>query len=128
MKNDCPFCRVDPSRIIFENRFCFAVRDRAPITKLHTLIVTKRHIVDYFSLNQEENESIWKMINSLKENIIKIDPAVTAFNIGCNAGKDAGQTVFHFHFHLIPRRHLEQSKVTDAVAGDFCFSQPEKRR
>jgi diadenosine tetraphosphate (Ap4A) HIT family hydrolase len=53
----------------------------------------------------------------MKERIIKRDSAVTGFNIGANCGKSAGQTVFHAHIHLIPRRDGDTPNPRGGVRG-----------
>lgn len=100
----CLFCEISHERIIASNDLAYAIRDGFPVTPLHTLIIPKRHAVDYFELTKEELLSCHELIHQLKESIIKEDPNVVAFNIGMNAGEAAGQTVFHCHMHLIPRR------------------------
>jgi diadenosine tetraphosphate (Ap4A) HIT family hydrolase len=100
----CLFCEIPQDRIIASNELAYAIRDGFPVTHLHTLIIPKRHAVDYFELTKEELLGCNELIHQLKKSIIKEDPAVIAFNIGMNAGEAAGQTVFHCHIHLIPRR------------------------
>jgi len=100
----CLFCEIPQDRIIASNELAYAIRDGFPVTPLHTLIIPKRHAVDYFELTKEELLACHELIHQLKESIIKEDLNVVAFNIGMNAGEAAGQTVFHCHMHLIPRR------------------------
>ena len=100
----CIFCEIPQERIITSNDLAYAIRDGFPVAPLHTLIIPKRHAVDYFELTKEELLACNELLHQLKESIIKEDPAVVAFNIGMNAGEAAGQTVFHCHIHLIPRR------------------------
>jgi len=100
----CLFCEIPRERIILSNDLAYAIHDGFPVTPLHTLIIPKRHAVDYFELTKEELLACHALIHQLKESIISQDPTVIAFNIGMNAGEAAGQTVFHCHMHLIPRR------------------------
>jgi diadenosine tetraphosphate (Ap4A) HIT family hydrolase len=100
----CLFCEIPQERIIGSNDLAYAIRDGFPVTPLHTLIIPKRHAVDYFELTKDELLACHELIHQLKESIIKEDPTVVAFNIGMNAGEAAGQTVFHSHMHLMPRR------------------------
>jgi len=60
--------------------------------------------VDYFGLFQPERNAVSQLLDKLRGDICAADPTVTGFNIGMNSGKSAGQTVFHCHVHLIPRR------------------------
>ena len=101
----CLFCEIPPERVITSNELAYAVRDGFPVTSLHTLVIPKSHTIDYFSLSSDELLACDQLLRSLKVEIQGSDPEVTGFNIGLNAGKSAGQTVFHCHFHLIPRRN-----------------------
>jgi len=113
----CIFCEMPGERIIRENRLSIAVRDAHPVTELHTLVIPKRHVADFFDLFQPERNAIFSLIEEMRREIQKSDEAVTGFNIGANAGKDAGQTVFHCHVHLIPRRSGDVSDPRGGVRG-----------
>ena len=104
MKKDCLFCNIPPVRIVLENELAYAVRDGYPVTEMHSLIIPKRHIQDYFDLTTEELIACDQLIRSLKDEISNSDNSVNGFNIGMNSGETAGQTIFHCHIHLIPRR------------------------
>ena len=104
MKTDCFFCNIPPVRIVLENELAYAVRDGYPVTEMHSLIIPKRHIPDYFDLTKEELIACDQLIRSLKDEISNSDNSVNGFNIGMNSGETAGQTIFHCHVHLIPRR------------------------
>ena len=103
----CLFCDVqtkDRERIIAENSLVYAIRDGFPVTEGHTLFIPKRHTLDYFSLTQEEVLAINQLMDSHRLLLQKEDPTIDGFNIGMNCGETAGQTIFHCHVHLIPRR------------------------
>ncbi|MBT8548599.1 HIT family protein [Polynucleobacter paneuropaeus] len=100
----CLFCEIPQERIIASNDLAYGIRDGFPVTALHTLVIPKRHAVDCFDLTNDELLSCYELVHKLKESIIKEDKTVVAFNIGMNAGEAAGQTIFHSHIHLIPRR------------------------
>ena len=100
----CPFCGLDPRRVLEENECAKALRDGYPVTDLHTLIVPKRHVATYFDLTDDERQGIHVLLQSQQEKIRAEDSSVGGFNIGWNCGGVAGQTVFHSHVHLIPRR------------------------
>ena len=103
---DCLFCKIQKpdfeKEIVYENDFFYATRDSYPVTKFHTLIIHKRHIQSYFEMNINEIQSINQILNFQRNEIIELDSSVTAFNIGINDGKDAGQSIYHLHVHLIP--------------------------
>lgn len=113
--SNCLFCKIDPDRIIAENELCYAIRDGFPLTPLHTLVVPKRHVANYFNLYQSELEAIHVMLDEQHADIPQQDKTVTGFNVGINAGNDAGQTVFHAHIHLIPRRYGDVSDPRGGV-------------
>jgi ATP adenylyltransferase len=120
----CLFCRVGADRILAENELCYAVRDGFPVAPMHTLVITKRHVADYFDLYQPEINSIQSMLKEQSAQIRDADPAVTGFNVGINAGAEAGQTVFHVHVHLIPRRTGDVADPRGGVRGVI----PEKQK
>lgn len=100
----CVFCAVTDEKIVAQNRLAYALRDNAPVTRLHTLILPKRHACGYFDLAAQEKCAIDELIEIVRLTILADDPDVAGFNIGINIGKVAGQTIFHCHVHLIPRR------------------------
>jgi diadenosine tetraphosphate (Ap4A) HIT family hydrolase len=100
----CVFCNIPKSRITLENDQAFAIFDGFPITPLHGLIIPKRHVEDFFGITDHELLHCRGLIEKLRQKIVCEDPSVDGFNIGINAGASAGQTIFHCHIHLIPRR------------------------
>ncbi len=103
-EKDCLFCEISKDRIIDENELAYSITDGFPVTKYHSLIIPKRHIASYFDLGQAEINAINQLLQKTKNDILKKDNTVSGFNIGINAGESAGQTIFHCHIHLIPRR------------------------
>ena len=102
--NPCLFCNIKESVVTYENDFAYASFDSYPVSKDHCLIIPKRHIKDYFELSEEELIACDKLIKIVKDEIISKDQSVKGFNLGTNVGKVSGQSIFHCHFHLIPRR------------------------
>ena len=102
--NPCIFCSIKKNELIFENNFAYASNDSYPVSKFHSLVVPKRCIKNYFELNDEEVLACNDLIKKLKQKIISEDDTVKGFNIGTNVGTAAGQSVFHCHIHVIPRR------------------------
>lgn len=100
----CLFCEIPADRVIASNDLAYAIHDGFPVTPLHTLIIPKRHVETYFDLTEDEILACNRLLSGRREEILKSDPAVEGFNIGMNAGEVAGQTIFHCHIHLIPRR------------------------
>jgi len=103
MKN-CIFCQLPKDRVVHENEHAVAFYDLYPVTEKHALIIPKKHVEDYFGLTGSELIACDDLLKKLKDEISENDSTVTGFNIGINCGEDAGQTVFHCHIHLIPRR------------------------
>jgi diadenosine tetraphosphate (Ap4A) HIT family hydrolase len=104
-KNEtCLFCNILQSRITIENDHAYAIFDGFPVTPLHGLIIPKRHVEDFFAMTDEELLYCRALIEELRQKIMSEDRLVDGFNIGINTGASAGQTIFHCHIHLIPRR------------------------
>jgi diadenosine tetraphosphate (Ap4A) HIT family hydrolase len=105
------------SRIIAEDSSAFAVYDGYPVTELHSLIIPKRHVSDIWELTTMELSFCWELICRQKDAIKSQDNTVAGFNIGVNVGGAAGQTVFHAHIHLIPRRVGDIDEPRGGVRG-----------
>ena len=100
----CIFCPSFDSHTVLENDDAYARWDGYPVTQHHLLIIPKRHAVDYFELTLEEKIACDQLLARGRDLVRHTDRSVTGFNIGMNCGADAGQTIFHCHIHLIPRR------------------------
>ena len=116
-ENNCVFCSIPEDRVIkrFEN--FFVIEDAFPVTEMHTLIISNRHISSYFDLSHEEQAEIPLILDELKRDLESRDASIIGFNIGINVGEAAGQTVMHFHQHLIPRRAGDVSNPRGGVRG-----------
>ena len=115
--NPCIFCEIRKEELQFENQLAYSSIDSYPVSEFHSLIVPKRHVETYFDLTEEEIQACNDLILKTKEKILKLDPSVKGFNIGANAGASAGQTVFHVHVHLIPRRTGDTAEPRGGVRG-----------
>ncbi len=100
----CLFCSLPPERVVLENELAFAILDGFPVTPGHALVIPKRHAPTFFDLTEDEVAACRSLLHQLRTRTLADDPSVAGFNIGINAGAAAGQTVFHCHIHLIPRR------------------------
>ena len=91
-----------PSKKIYENDSVYVFLDIQPNVKGHTLVIPKKHVKDIFELDEDTGAELMK-------NIIKTSKAVMSatgakgVNILSNNGAEAGQSVFHLHFHILPR-------------------------
>jgi ATP adenylyltransferase len=115
---DCPFCYENIKSEIIErfNSVC-AIKDKYPVTEGHILIIPIRHSEDFFSLTTIERRDVEELLLIMKKRILEGDSLITGFNIGANSGKSAGQTVFHAHIHLIPRRDGDTPNPMGGVRG-----------
>lgn len=101
----CIFCALrDGPQVVMRNNLAFAVRDTTPVTALHTLVLPYRHAPTYFDLTDDELTAANKLLKHLRLDIMNADPSVEGFNVGANIGAVSGQSLFHCHIHLIPRR------------------------
>ena len=106
---------------MIENDLAYAMYDALPVSPYHSLIIPKRHTESYFDLNDDEILACNNLLQQMKEIILAKGRKLTAFNIGVNDGKAAGQSVFHSHLHLIPRRagdvHKPAGGVRNVIPG-----------
>ena len=96
------FIELPESRIIHKGKYFFIVRDIYPVSPGHSLIISNELKTDYFQLSEEEKQELNTMILKAKE-LVEQEYNPDGYNIGMNCGEYAGQTVMHFHCHLIPR-------------------------
>ena len=115
--SNCIFCNILDDEIVDEYKHFFIIRDLFPVTNLHSLVIPKRHIVSYFECNKDEYDEIPLVLNTQKTEIKLTDETITGFNIGMNIGEDAGQTIFHFHIHIIPRRKGDIENPKRGIRG-----------
>jgi len=107
LENGCAFCELQgagSARIVESNSLTFVINDSHPVTLGHFLVIPKRHLATAFDLTHAEVTAIWQLTNEFCERLRLEDPKIEGFNIGANAGQVAGQSVFHHHQHVIPRR------------------------
>ena len=128
-QEDCIFCNKTKCEVISSTKHFFIIRDTAyPVTKHHTLIITNRHVEDFFELTKEEMVELDEVLKKQKEELKKIDKEISAFNVGVNIGKDAGQSIMHCHLHLIPRRKGDVEDPRGGVRGVIPEKQKYKRK
>ncbi len=108
--SDCLFCKIInkdiPSEIVYEDNNVICFKDINPSAKIHLLFIHKTHSNDFIDLMNSDSSQIIDIMNAItiytKEN--KIDQS--GFRIVTNIGKEAGQCVFHTHFHLLAGEKL----------------------
>lgn len=104
--SDCIFCKITkgeiPSAKVFENEHVIAFLDISQVTKGHTLVIPKIHKENLFELTPEIAKNIFEAVPDIA-NALKTVYNPIGMNLVNNNGEAAGQTVFHYHVHLIPR-------------------------
>lgn len=109
--SDCLFCKIIngdiPSTKVYEDEHVYAFMDIMPVAKGHTLIIPKQHCKDLFEMPEEVAGNLYKAAPKVA-NAIKAAFNPIGLNTINNNGAAAGQTVFHFHLHLIPRYNEEE--------------------
>ncbi len=105
-EDNCIFCKIAngeiPSETIYEDDAFRVILDLGPASKGHALILPKQHYRDICQLDEETATKVLPLAAKIG-NAMKKSLGCAGFNVVQNNGKEAGQTVFHFHVHLIPR-------------------------
>jgi diadenosine tetraphosphate (Ap4A) HIT family hydrolase len=103
VQDSCPLCRrILAGSFACENPLAVAFADSYPVSPGHTLIVSRRHVADFFSLTEQEQTALWSLLPCVQASLERAHRP-PAYNIGVNVGEAAGQTVAHVHVHVIPR-------------------------
>ena len=123
---NCLFCRVQSQKekIILRNELCFLIEDAFPVAQGHALVIPKRHVADYFLLSIAEQQAANELLQIRRKQLLARDKTIDGFNMGVNSGEAAGQTIFHCHIHLIPRRRGDVENPKGGVRGVI----PKKQR
>ena len=98
-----PFLSIPSERWLCANGVAFAFPDSYPVSPGHSLIVTRRVVPTWFDATREEQLGILDLIDQVKALLDGLEPRPDGYNVGFNAGAEAGQTVMHLHVHVIPR-------------------------
>lgn len=114
-EENCIFCKLAfgdiPTNTVYEDEYLRAIMDAAPANKGHIIIIPKSHAKDIFELEDiyvEKAFILAKKIAIALKSFLNCD----GINILQNNGESAGQTVFHFHVHIIPRYKNDNCKIT----------------
>lgn len=112
---DCIFCKLAdgeiPTATLYEDDDFRVILDQGPATKGHALILPKKHYADLYEIPEETAARAMVLAKRMAEvmtDALKCD----GFNLVQNNGTAAGQTVFHFHLHLIPRYKEDNAGIT----------------
>ncbi len=106
MEDNCIFCKIAngdiSSKTLYEDDMFRVILDINPAAKGHALILPKKHFADIYELDQDTAGEVFVLAKRMAA-VMKEALGCEGMNILQNNGKIAGQTVFHFHIHLIPR-------------------------
>ena len=102
MNKPCPFCVLDPARILAEDELTVVYKDGFPVSPGHTVIIPRRHFPTLFEATQEERLALLAALDRAKL-ILDERHHPDGYNIGINQGPAGGQSVPHLHIHVIPR-------------------------
>ncbi len=107
---DCLFCKIIdgevPSEKVYEDDILYAFRDVNPKAPTHVLIVPKKHIETLLELGEEHRDLVGAIYLAANHIARKEKIAEKGFRVVANCNEDAGQSVFHLHFHLLGGRQL----------------------
>jgi len=127
--NTCVFCQLTEERIIAQNEKALAFYDHYPVNPGHTLVILKRHVETLFEASMEDIDAMSRLVFQVKD-LLQEQFNPDGYNVGVNVGTAAGQTIFHLHFHIIPRylgdvedprggvRKVKKSQVPYAGEGE----------
>lgn len=108
--DNCLFCRIIkgeiPSKKVYEDEFCYAFEDIAPVAPVHILFVPKEHIESVAKINSGNSALVGKIYEAISKVAKEKGLEDGGYRVVSNCGPDAGQTVFHLHFHLLGGRPL----------------------
>ncbi len=106
---DCIFCKIIageiPSKKIYEDELVYVFEDINPVSPIHFLLIPKKHISSAMEITEENSKYIARIYEIIPK-LAKEHNIHEGFRVVNNCGEDAGQTVFHIHFHLLGGRKL----------------------
>jgi histidine triad (HIT) family protein len=108
--SDCLFCRIvrreSPASIVYEDERVLAFNDINPQAPTHVLLVPKRHISSLNELNQDDDTIVGELVRRAADIATTRGISQRGFRVVFNTNRDAGQSVFHIHLHLLGGRGL----------------------
>lgn len=113
--DNCIFCKIAshdiPGKIIYEDDICMAFLDLSQTTDGHTLVIPKKH---YTHILEVDHQTLAHMMHVVQKVALQIQDTLDAkgFNVITNMNEIAGQTVHHFHIHIIPRYNQHEGFET----------------
>ena len=121
-KEDCIFCLLAngdiPTNTIYEDAEFRVIMDHAPATKGHALVLPKNHYADIYEIDPDVLGKAVQVAHKVVKHATKV-LGCDGYNLLQNNGEAAGQTVFHFHLHLIPRyADMDNPQILKAPANE----------
>ena len=119
------FLEIETEKYIFESKYFFVIKDEFPVSQGHCLIISKQLRTDFFDLSNDERTELGEVIISTR-NLIEKSQSPDGYNIGMNCQSAGGQTVMHFHCHVIPRYFGDMSDPRGGIRhcipekGNYC--------
>lgn len=111
---DCIFCKISnkqiPSQVVYEDSDVLAFKDISPASEGHTLVITKTHFADIFDVAPDLLRKSIETAQQIAQKM-KTEQKIESVNLLNCSGKYAGQSVYHFHMHIIPRREGDAQAV-----------------
>lgn len=101
-KTPCPFCDPPDSRVFYRSKLVYGLWDGFPVSEGQALLIPHRHIFSWFEASAEERSALFEGVDYVR-NLIDQQHEPVDYNVGINIGSAAGQTIPHFHVHVIPR-------------------------
>lgn len=115
---DCVFCKIVrkevPSQTVYETDNIIAIKDLHPASEGHTLVIPKAHSVDIFDTPQDLLREVIAAVKEISQKM-RTDQNIQNVNILNCSGKPSGQSVSHFHIHVIPRREGDSEAVVPNI-------------
>lgn len=127
-KDDCIFCKIAngeiPSTTLYEDEDFRVILDLGPASRGHALILPKEHYANLYEIEDDTAAKVMVLAKKMAKVMTKGLKA-DGFNLVQNNGETAGQTVFHFHLHLIPR-YADEKKIIEWTPGTISKEEMEK--
>ena len=113
----CKFCWQREKWSVYRHGTVWAHRDGHPVSDGHHLVIPVRHTDDFFTMTDRERRDANTLIGALRSKLLAEDASIEGFNVGMNCGAEAGQSIFHAHWHLIPRRKNDSKAKKGGIRG-----------
>lgn len=111
---DCLFCKIAageiPSAKVYEDKEVYAFRDISPQAPVHILVIPREHISGVSAVTAENSAAVARCFEAIPK-IAELEGLAGGYRVISNCGADAGQTVFHLHFHILGGKSLGEKLI-----------------